>query len=350
MTLCGLIASVLGGKLIAPPGVVDDDLAALARKRHRVGPLLHHAVVTNGGSISQTALEMLTRDRRDNERRQAICTVLLQGVAHWFATAGIRWTLMKGLGLARQLYSDPSLRPSADIDLLVAPADFSRAIRVLESNGFRNITGCPATPMLRAAALYLFRDVTLLGPIGPRIELHQRPLFIDRRHVPIAPLACGDGCAPIPVPAIDSNLAHYLIGHGALCYWSRLKWLVDLVPLLAALDDAVKAELVAKSRRAHTASSVCASLLLLRMLFPCAALGALEPWIECERHGSKVKRRLAHYVRAIDRPDLLGQTPLDNRIGALRANLMFSEAIVPRLRAITFGPAASLLRAMARVK
>jgi hypothetical protein len=268
-------------------------------------------------------------------------------VARWFSTSGIAWTLMKGVGLARQLYSDPALRPSADIDLLVSPEDFAPAMRVLETNGFRNITGCPATPILRAAATYLFRDVTFHGPIGPRIELHQRPLFVDGRRGHIAPLIAAAGCGPIPVPALDSNLAHYLLGHGALCYWSRLKWLVDLIPLLASLDDAAKTELLSKSRQVQTGASICASLLLLRALFPGAALGPLAPWIDAERHKAQVRRRLAHYVRAIDTPDLSGLTPLDNRFGALAANVLFSEAMLPRLRAVTLGPASSLLRAMA---
>jgi hypothetical protein len=256
---------------------------------------------------------------------------------------------MKGLGLARQLYSDPALRPSADIDVLVAAEDFQAAIRVLETNGFRNVTGYPR-PAFKAAAAYLFRDVTLRGPIGARIELHQRPFFIDGRHTRIAPLVPAMGHGTLPVPAVDSDLAHYLLGHGALCYWARLKWLVDLVPLLAMLDDAAKGELLAKSCRARTASSICASLVLLRVLFPGAALGPLEPWVDSERRNPRVARRLARYVRALDAPDLAGRTPLDNRIGSLQANLSFSEAIVPRLRALTFGPAASFLRGIARTQ
>jgi hypothetical protein len=354
--LCRIISPVVDGTLhsvvddSSPSGlVVDDDLAVLALRRHRVGPLLHQAVVTMRGVVSAAALEALSQDRRDNERRQAVAGVVLQDVAHRFSNNGIRWTLMKGLGLARQLYSDPALRPSADIDVLVSAEDFQPAIRALETNGFRNVTGHPR-PAFKAAAAYLFRDVTFHGPIGSRIELHQRPFFVDGRHSRIAPLVPAMGCGPLPVPAVDSDLAHYLLGHGALCYWARLKWLVDLVPLLAMLDDAAKGELLSKSRRAQTASSICASLVLLRVLFPGAALGPLELWMDSERCNPKVARRLAHYVHALDAPDLVGRTPLDNRMGALQAHLSFSEAIVPRLRALTFGPAASFLRAIARTQ
>jgi hypothetical protein len=354
--LCRIISPVVDGTLHSAVDdssrfglVVDDDLVALARRRHRVGPLLHQAVVSMGGVASAAALGALSQERRENERRQAVAGLVLQSVAHRFSDNGIRWTLMKGLGLARQLYSDPALRPSADIDVLVSAEDFQPAIRALETHAFRNVTGHPRPPF-KAAAAYLFRDVTFRGPIGPRIELHQRPLFIDGRHSRIAPLVPAVGCGPLPVPAVDSDLAHYLLGHGALCYWARLKWLVDLVPLLAMLDDAAKDELLSKSRRAQTASSICASLVLLRALFPGAALGPLESWMNSERCNPKVTRRLAHYVQALDAPDLVGRTPLDNRMGALQAHFSFSEAIVPRLRALTFGPASSILRAIARTQ
>lgn len=340
-------ASRVAHGLAADHGLaVDHDLATFARRRHRVGPLLHRAVTATRVIVSAAALETLSEDRRENERRQAVSGMLLQVLAHRFSDSGVAWTLMKGLGLARQLYADPALRPSADIDVLVSAGDFHRAIRALETGGFRNLTGRPA-PIFRAAASRLFRDVTLRGPIGPRIELHQRPLFVDGRQSRLAPLLPAADGGPLPVPAVDSDLAHYLLGHGALCYWARLKWLVDLVPLLALLDDAAKRDLMSTSGRTQTVSSVCASLLLLRALFPAAAFGPLEPWMDAGQCNPKVKRRLAHYVRALDAPELFGRTPLYNRMGALQANLLFSEAIVPRLRAVAFGPAATLLRAIA---
>lgn len=344
--LCRLIGSVVGCAPVSAP-IVDDDLARFARKRHRVGPLLHQAVLQSGGVVSPAAQEALHRDRQGNERKQLVSALLLQGVARWFSKNDIPWTLVKGLGLARQLYSDPALRPSADIDLLVSPEDFRRAIQVLEANGFRNVTGRPRTAILKAAADYLFRDVTLLGPMGPKIELHQRPLFVDGRRNHLAPLAPAKGSEPFPVPALDSDLAHYLLAHGAISYWARLKWLVDLVPLLASLDDAEKRQLMAKSRKAQTTASVCASLILLQALFPDAALGPLAPWMEAGRRKTKVTRRLSRYVRAIGIAEVSGQTPLSSRFESLEAGMMFSEAVSPRIRAMVLGPASSFLRAMA---
>jgi hypothetical protein len=50
--------------------------------------------------------------------------------------AGIRALLLKGAALATWLYEDGTLRPYGDADLLVAPADFGQAERVLRGLGF----------------------------------------------------------------------------------------------------------------------------------------------------------------------------------------------------------------------
>lgn len=53
-----------------------------------------------------------------------------------FEAAGIRLLLLKGLSLQRWLYADGAPRPSGDLDLLVSPADFEHAERLLTRLGF----------------------------------------------------------------------------------------------------------------------------------------------------------------------------------------------------------------------
>ncbi len=50
--------------------------------------------------------------------------------------AGVRAVLLKGAALTTWLYDDGTVRPYGDVDLLVAPADFGRAERVLRGLGF----------------------------------------------------------------------------------------------------------------------------------------------------------------------------------------------------------------------
>jgi hypothetical protein len=51
--------------------------------------------------------------------------------------AGVRAVSLKGPLLAQRIYGDPAVRPSGDIDLWVAPADFARALGVLAEAGYR---------------------------------------------------------------------------------------------------------------------------------------------------------------------------------------------------------------------
>jgi hypothetical protein len=50
---------------------------------------------------------------------------------------GIACVPVKGILLARQLYDDPIDRPLCDVDLLIEPRDFTRAIRAAKAAGWR---------------------------------------------------------------------------------------------------------------------------------------------------------------------------------------------------------------------
>src|SRR5882724_3514358 len=52
---------------------------------------------------------------------------------------GVRALPVKGVLLAHQVYHDPVDRPIADVDVLVAPADFQRALRIAASSGWEMV-------------------------------------------------------------------------------------------------------------------------------------------------------------------------------------------------------------------
>jgi len=62
--------------------------------------------------------------------------VELAPVVTAFVAAGIRVAAIKGVAYAKSLYDSPAERPMGDVDLLVQPADYSRAAAVLTSAGF----------------------------------------------------------------------------------------------------------------------------------------------------------------------------------------------------------------------
>jgi hypothetical protein len=80
--------------------------------------------------------------------------------------AGCPAMLLKGLALLVDGYQDPALRPMADIDLLVRPADVARALQALERGGWRH------RPIPEGLLPWLC-SVDALRDGKPGIDLHQ---------------------------------------------------------------------------------------------------------------------------------------------------------------------------------
>jgi hypothetical protein len=323
--LAALLAPVFGGPVSAL-GHVDADLIRLAIHRHQVGPMLQAVLQREREVVAEPLMRELVDCRARNADRQVSDLARLHAIADIFAERGISWLSLKGTPQAARLYGDPSLRPSSDIDILVSPRDFVRAVTALAENGYIPSNPPVPTGRLRALVLAAVRDVSLIAGDDHRcaVELHRR-LFLAvgarTRRLRLTP-----DTGALPTPRLDADLACYLVLHGAQSYWVRLKWLADLVPLLAILDDRDKETVIVRARQVGAESSVAASLLLLRMLFPFASLGPLVPWIEMQEGREAVRRRLARYARMIGMEDDWKHSPLDNARITMGAYLSLFEA------------------------
>jgi hypothetical protein len=75
------------------------------------------------------------------ERVLFIRTSAVEQVSGWcveaLGAAGLRCVTLKGPALAMQLYGDDVIRPSSDVDVLVAQREFERALEVLRAAGLR---------------------------------------------------------------------------------------------------------------------------------------------------------------------------------------------------------------------
>jgi hypothetical protein len=348
--LAALLAPALGGAT-ASPGVPDMEAARFAIHRHRVGPLLYGAVGSRKDRLDPGVYAMLEKNYRDNVESQTRALLVTTFIARRLAQAGVDWLELKGCPQASRLYSDPAYRASNDIDILVAPRDFRRATAALREAGFapKRPPLMPDHP-LAPLAYGVFRDIMLAHPSMPFVivELHQRPFFASGRRATAqrftrSPQAAGD--AP-QVPALDSAMAFYIVAHGALSHWARLKWLVDLVPLLAKLSDADKAGLIEQARAARAETSLAASLVLLEDLFPYAELGVLRPWLDARRDKRGIGLRRSIYERTISAATVAKNTPLYSSWETLRAGWLFFEAPSTRARLLTLGPFSSALKAV----
>lgn len=156
-------------------------------------------------------------------------------IAKAFAANGIPLLSLKGPLLAMQIYGDPSLRFSRDLDLLVAEEQLEKACECLRDLGYvEEITIYNKTPLrrkLKEADGEEMHRVFLKGNIC--IELHWRisfrteesfeNLWINRKEARLL------GQTVYTLGETDN--VSYLISHAAGHGFHRLRWLLDIYEL-----------------------------------------------------------------------------------------------------------------------
>lgn len=145
-----------------------DELPAQA-ELHGMAPLLRHHLKRAGLSIPDGTRRLLDGlYLRHREVNQAHAQVLLD-ISELFESSGIAPVVLKGLALAYEVYPDPALRPTSDIDLLLKTEEMLPALDLLKEAGFH----AEAPP---AAQKPLPKELTAVAPakdgITTRVELH----------------------------------------------------------------------------------------------------------------------------------------------------------------------------------
>lgn len=117
-----------------PSTVEWTSFISLARRQ---GVLHWFAGVPTLASILPAAvLEAARNERALTAQRNLLLSAELVQLVGYFRRAGIRVLAFKGVIAAVQFYGDLAERPSGDLDLLVRPRDYSRAVDVLVDAGY----------------------------------------------------------------------------------------------------------------------------------------------------------------------------------------------------------------------
>ncbi len=150
----------------------------------------------------------------------------------------------KGPTLAIQAYGDPALRHYVDLDLLVQPRHFDRAIELFVRSGYKSAT--PSGPLRRKLLFFTRKKDVNLFSLDDRVqvELHWKlsgshfslPFELDRLWNRMEFLNLGG--TEIRVLAFN-DLFVYLCLHGARHGWERIAWISDLRELILRREAAI---------------------------------------------------------------------------------------------------------------
>ena len=229
--------------------VIEIDPSALAwpliwkaALRHRVAPVLTDRLKQLGIAPPDDIAEQMLAHNRKNLLKGMKQSAELVFLTELFEQHEIPFMAFKGLAFNHLVGLELSQRHTGDIDLLLAQTeDLWRTDQLLQAQGYQRKTP-PASLILNTPQKKNFlkyaKDMTYWHPEKHiNLELHFK-LNNNNLLFPVAPAelyanktSINIGNTPIPVMSkLDHQL--YLLVHGAVSRWFRLKWLCD-IPLIS---------------------------------------------------------------------------------------------------------------------
>jgi hypothetical protein len=216
---------------LPPPDLrLPADLTGLpaAADHHRVSGCTA-AGLRDVDGVPADVVAALAAQRDRDLSRHLLALADLAAVAAVLDPLGVDWLVLKGPALAERAYARPELRGYKDLDLLVRPAHFGRALRALEEAD---------VPVLDRNWLLLRREqrgqVHLQGPLGTLVDLHWHVLNrlrtgahvdLDGLHDRAVTADLGGVRARVLAP---TDLLLHVAVHAALSGGTRLVWVKDV--------------------------------------------------------------------------------------------------------------------------
>lgn len=219
------------------PQGLDWDAFEAALRQHRVQPLLIRGLRgMDAGTVEQFPVLKKYRGRQNQYTMESFqrLQALAQACAA-LAAEGIRVISMKGPILSMELYGDPSLRTSRDLDVMVCEEDMHRAGEILTELGYEQEQSLfHKTPLRRKYySLIELEKHTVYTRGDICIELHWKSNF--QSETTFDALWAGREEQMIlgsPIAILGADDRHpALVIHAAEHGFHRLRWLLDLYEL-----------------------------------------------------------------------------------------------------------------------
>lgn len=217
---------------------IDWNLFLDLAERHRVYPLIYQCLAAlSNSAVPDRIITVLRKIRWENTSKTLQMTGELVNVLQAMEENEVRVVVLKGFPLGFVLYSNLSLRPSRDLDILVWPDDVDNAIKVIENQGYERIYPSPVVEYVWLRDWmktnhhfeYWHKDKEIL------LELHWR-LGHYGMEMPLSEIENCLTQVTIAGHAVcilgTEELLVFLVLHGASHAWFRLKWLCDVGVIL----------------------------------------------------------------------------------------------------------------------
>jgi len=157
------------------------DWADIPDASQRLLSILHDNLTRNG--IADEVLDRIRGVRRYRWARNLRTMAVAKRVHAAFARAGVRAMALKGSALVASRYTDRSIRPMEDLDVLVEEAQLDAALAALAAIGMRPRVARTASLRARIPGALMETGWPIADEDtgGPDIDLHWRALHLDRR-------------------------------------------------------------------------------------------------------------------------------------------------------------------------
>jgi hypothetical protein len=265
-------AAAIDGRDIDPaydPAVVVDRAIL-----HRVSALVARSAWAR--SLPRVEAERLDEDARLGALHAALLDREVEHLVARLAGRGVAALVTKGAHLAHTVYPTPALRPRADTDLLIDPAERNRTADVLATCGYSRSTRTSGAVILGQFEL----ERRLPADVTHYVDVHWRPaapLMFERsfdvRGLAAAarPIAALGPCARGPgLPDALALACIHLVAH----HWHEilLVWLEDIRLLADAIDDGGRRQFVDRAVAGSYTVILDAALRTARLYFDSAGL------------------------------------------------------------------------------
>lgn len=264
-------------------------------------------------AIPASVLRMAADREREIRALTLARTLVTVSLSDQFQRAGIETLVMKGPAIGVAAYGDPSLRPFADMDLLVRRDDLPAARELLLSLGYR-----PEYAMAHEPSLVAGQHALEFSDSRTKVELHwallERHLRLEistsdlwsaSRWIP-----CAGGAIRVLAP---EYLFLFLCAHGAKHEWERLRWICDVAHLMRKLEPDTVRTVLRLAARTHSKRLLALALRLAHDILGVRQFQfseeALVPESDTRRLMETVRGRLRLDVNAVFAPDIFSRRP-----------------------------------------